>query len=52
VTSLNNLEAETLFAVIVVLTLFGFLLYLAVVALKRFLIPWHDSAIDNTRAST
>ena len=31
---------------ILVLTLFGFLLYLAVVALKRFLIPWHDSAID------
>jgi len=52
VTSLNNLEAETLFAVILVLTLFGFLLYLAVVALKRFLIPWHDSAIDHTRAST
>jgi NitT/TauT family transport system permease protein len=52
VTSLNNLEAETLFAVILVLTIFGFLLYLAVVALKRFLIPWHDSAIDNTKAST
>ncbi len=52
VTSLNNLEAETLFAVIVVLTLFGFLLYLAVVVLKRFLIPWHDSAIDNTKVST
>jgi NitT/TauT family transport system permease protein len=52
VTSLNNLEAETLFAVILVLTLVGFLLYLAVVVLKRFLIPWHDSAIDNTRAST
>jgi len=52
VTSLNNLEAETLFAVILVLTLFGFLLYLAVVLLKRFLIPWHDSAIDSTRAST
>jgi NitT/TauT family transport system permease protein len=52
VTSLNNLEAETLFAVIFVLTLFGFLLYLAVVALKRFLIPWHDSTIDSTRAST
>jgi len=52
VTSLNNLEAETLFAVILVLTLFGFLLYLAVVALKRLLIPWHDSAIDHTRAST
>ena len=52
VTSLNNLQAETLFAVILVLTLFGFLLYLAVVALKRFLIPWHDSTIDSTRAST
>jgi NitT/TauT family transport system permease protein len=52
VTSLNNLEAETLFAVILVLTLFGFLLYLVVVVLKRFLIPWHDSAIDSTRAST
>ncbi len=52
VTSLNNLEAETLFAVIVVLTLFGFLLYLAVVGLKRFLIPWHDSVIDNTKVST
>jgi NitT/TauT family transport system permease protein len=52
VTSLNNLEAETLFAVILVLTLFGFLLYLGVVVLKRFLIPWHDSTIDSTRAST
>jgi NitT/TauT family transport system permease protein len=52
VTSLNNLQAETLFAVILVLTLFGFLLYLAVVALKRLLIPWHDSTIDRTRAST
>jgi NitT/TauT family transport system permease protein len=52
VTSLNNLEAETLFAVIVVLTLFGFLLYLAVVALKRFLIPWHDSTVENTQATS
>ena len=52
VTSLNNLEAETLFAVILVLTLLGFLLYLAVIVLKRFLIPWHASTIDSTRAST
>jgi NitT/TauT family transport system permease protein len=52
VTSLNNLEAETLFAVIVVLTLFGFLLYLVVIGLKRLLIPWHESTVDNTRAST
>ena len=52
VTSLNNLEAERLFAVIFCLTLFGFILYLAVVGLKRFLIPWHASAIDNTTPST
>jgi NitT/TauT family transport system permease protein len=52
VTSLNNLQAEQLFALILVLTLFGFLLYLAVVALKRFLIPWHDSTMDSSRAST
>ena len=52
VTSLNNLEAERLFAVIFCLTLFGFILYLAVVALKRFLIPWHASTIDNTTPST
>ena len=50
VTSLNNLEAETLFAVILVLTLLGFLLYLAVVVLKRFLIPWHASTIDSTQS--
>jgi len=52
VTSLNNLEAERLFAVIFCLTLFGFILYLAVIALKRFLIPWHASTIDNTTPST
>ena len=52
VTSLNNLQAEQLFALILVLTLFGFLLYLAVVMLKRFLIPWHDSTMDSSRAST
>ena len=51
VTSLNNLEAERLFAVIFCLTLFGFILYLAVVSLKRFLIPWHASA-DNSTVST
>ena len=52
VTSLNDLEAERLFAVIVTLTLFGFLLYLAVVALKRVLIPWHSSVSDTTTPST
>jgi NitT/TauT family transport system permease protein len=50
VTSLNNLEAERLFAVIFCLTLFGFILYLAVVSLKRFLIPWHSST-DNRQVT-
>ncbi|MGZ4408556.1 MAG: ABC transporter permease [Gaiellaceae bacterium] len=47
VQTLNNLNAELLFAVIVVLTLLGLLLFLGVVALKRFLIPWHESVLGN-----
>jgi NitT/TauT family transport system permease protein len=49
VASLNALNAEALFAVIVVLTALGFALFLAVVALKRFLIPWHESVIGSDR---
>ena len=45
VTSLNNLEAERLFAVIFCLTFFGFILYLLVVSIKRFLFPWHALTI-------
>jgi NitT/TauT family transport system permease protein len=47
VSSLNALNAEQLFAVIIVLTALGFALFLAVVALKRFLIPWHESVIGS-----
>jgi len=47
VTSLNALDSERLFAVILVLTLIGFLLYLVVVGLKRLLIPWHDSSLTS-----
>jgi NitT/TauT family transport system permease protein len=49
VASLNSLNAEALFAVIIVLTALGFALFLAVVALKRFLIPWHESVIGSDR---
>jgi NitT/TauT family transport system permease protein len=49
VASLNALNAEQLFAVIIVLTLLGFLLFLAVVGLKRFLIPWHESVVGSDR---
>jgi NitT/TauT family transport system permease protein len=51
VTSLNNLEAATLFAVIVVLTVLGFALFLAVVSLKRFLIPWHESVVGTEQVT-
>ena len=49
VASLNALNAEQLFAVIIVLTALGFALFLAVVGLKRFLIPWHESVVGGNR---
>jgi NitT/TauT family transport system permease protein len=51
VTSLNNLEAATLFAVIVVLTALGFALFLIVVSVKRFLIPWHESVVGTEQVT-
>jgi NitT/TauT family transport system permease protein len=51
VQDLNNLNADVLYAVIVVLTLLGLLFFLAVVALKRFLIPWHESVIGTETTS-
>src|SRR4051795_8461644 len=52
VSSLNALNAEQLFAVIVVLTLLGFALFLAVIGLKRFLIPWHESVVGTEQVSS
>ena len=43
VTSLNSLDAPSLFAVIVLLAVMGSLLYLRVTLAKRLVIPWHDS---------
>jgi NitT/TauT family transport system permease protein len=40
---LNALNAKSLFAVIVILTLIGFALFLVVIGLKRVFIPWHES---------
>jgi NitT/TauT family transport system permease protein len=45
VISLNALNAQQLFAVIVILTLIGFALFLAVLGLKRLFIPWHESVV-------
>ncbi|MQA83931.1 MAG: ABC transporter permease subunit [Streptosporangiales bacterium] len=52
VVSLNALNAQQLFAVIVILTLLGFALFLAVVALKRLFIPWHESVIGVDESTT
>jgi NitT/TauT family transport system permease protein len=43
VTSLNSLDAPSLFAVIVLLAVLGSVLYLVVTLSKRLIIPWHDS---------
>jgi NitT/TauT family transport system permease protein len=42
--TMNAYQTDLLFAVIVLLTLIGFLFYLAIGALRRLLIPWHESA--------
>lgn len=39
----NNLQIDLLFGAIVLMALYGLVLYLAVTSLKRFLIPWHES---------
>ena len=43
VRTLNQMDAPGLFAVIVVLAALGLIFYGLVFALKRFLIPWHES---------
>ncbi|UCE30941.1 MAG: ABC transporter permease [Burkholderiales bacterium] len=43
VETLAAFEVDKLFAVIVLLTLMGFLLYVAVLGLRRVLVPWHES---------
>ncbi|HEU5160393.1 MAG TPA: ABC transporter permease [Streptosporangiaceae bacterium] len=52
VVSLNNLNAQQLFAVIVILTLIGFALFLAVLGLKRLFIPWHESVAGSDTSTT
>jgi NitT/TauT family transport system permease protein len=43
VRTLNELNAPELFAVIILLSALGLLLYFVVHGLKRFFIPWHES---------
>jgi NitT/TauT family transport system permease protein len=46
VVSLNALDAPQLFAVIILLAALGSILFFAVNALKRWMIPWHESISD------
>jgi len=40
----QQLQVDGLFAVVIVLALIGFVLYFVVGSLRKFLIPWHESA--------
>jgi NitT/TauT family transport system permease protein len=46
INSLNQLRVDDLFAIIVLLSALGVLLYAAVASLRRVLVPWHASAAD------
>jgi NitT/TauT family transport system permease protein len=45
VSTLNQLNAPALFAVIILLSALGLILYFLVGLLKRISIPWHESVI-------
>lgn len=44
VVTLQELQVDTLFAVVLLLTMIGLSLYVMVSALRRLLVPWHGSA--------
>lgn len=44
VASLNDYKVGMLFAVIILLTMIGFVLYLLIGLARRYVIPWHESA--------
>ena len=43
VSKMNGYETDGLFAVIIQMTLIGFALYFGTGALRKVLIPWHQS---------
>ena len=45
VASLNDFKVGMMFAVIILLTLLGFALYMVIGLLRRLLTPWHESAV-------
>ena len=51
VTSMNNYKVGMLFAVIILLTVIGFMLYLFIGVLRQLVIPWHESARIRDRSA-
>lgn len=45
VATLNAFDVQGMFAVIGVLTIIGFILYFAVVMVRRFVTPWHEAVL-------
>ena len=45
VATLQKLQVDTLFGVILLLALIGLTMYFSVVMLRRWLVPWHESAM-------
>ena len=44
IAKMNGFETDGLFAVIIQMTILGFIFYFGIGALRRILIPWHESA--------
>jgi len=49
VARMNAFETDGLFAVMIQMTILGFIFYFAISLLRRALIPWHESAHRGTR---
>ena len=49
VAAMNAYQTSALFAVIILLTLLGFMFYVAVGTLRRAVIPWHESVLIKQR---
>ena len=51
VATLAAYEVDGLFAVITLLTIVGFLMYLGVIMARRIIVPWHESVLVEQRGS-
>jgi NitT/TauT family transport system permease protein len=52
VATLNSYEIDSMFGVITLLTVLGFLLYLTIVSARRLIIPWHESVLIESQPAS